>query len=121
MPETRNSSSDFNQAIRDAKKLSSGAASEVSDAAQDLYSQAAGSASQVADATTKPRGTPPVRLKKRCATSLKISLTRLSQSRLVLDGCWAECTARFDLVAISLALRWVARRATAVIGGRYHC
>jgi ElaB/YqjD/DUF883 family membrane-anchored ribosome-binding protein len=53
MPETRNSSSDFNQAIRDAKKQSSGAASEVSDAAQDLYGQAADSASRVADATTK--------------------------------------------------------------------
>jgi ElaB/YqjD/DUF883 family membrane-anchored ribosome-binding protein len=53
MSETRNPSSDFNHAFRDAKKQASGVASEVSDAAQDLYNQATDSASQVADATTK--------------------------------------------------------------------
>jgi ElaB/YqjD/DUF883 family membrane-anchored ribosome-binding protein len=53
MPETRNPSSDFNHAIRDAKKQASGVAGKVSDAAQDLHDQAVDSASQVADATTK--------------------------------------------------------------------
>jgi hypothetical protein len=53
MPETRNPSSDFNQAFRDAKNQANGVAGEVSDAAQDLYNQATDSASQVADATTK--------------------------------------------------------------------
>jgi len=49
MPETRNPSSDFNHAIRDAKKQAGGVAGELSDAAQDLYGQAIDSASQVAE------------------------------------------------------------------------
>jgi ElaB/YqjD/DUF883 family membrane-anchored ribosome-binding protein len=44
MPETPTPSTDFNRAIRDAKKQ----AGEVSDAAQDLYSQTVDSASQTA-------------------------------------------------------------------------
>jgi ElaB/YqjD/DUF883 family membrane-anchored ribosome-binding protein len=52
MPESRNSTADFNRAIGDAKKNAAGVANEVSDAAQDLYGQAVDSASQVADATT---------------------------------------------------------------------
>jgi hypothetical protein len=53
MPESRNSSADFNRAFGDAKKQAAGVADEVSDAAQDLYGQARDSASQVAGATTK--------------------------------------------------------------------
>jgi ElaB/YqjD/DUF883 family membrane-anchored ribosome-binding protein len=52
MAEGRSSSSDFDRAMRDAKKQAGGVAGEVSGAAQDLYEQAVGSASQVADATT---------------------------------------------------------------------
>jgi len=52
MAETRNTNSDFNRALGEAKKHATGAAGEMSDAAQDLYEQARDSASQVADATT---------------------------------------------------------------------
>jgi ElaB/YqjD/DUF883 family membrane-anchored ribosome-binding protein len=51
MPETRSPTTDFDRALRDAKRNAGGAASEVSDAAQNLYGQAVDSAAQVADAT----------------------------------------------------------------------
>jgi ElaB/YqjD/DUF883 family membrane-anchored ribosome-binding protein len=53
MPENRSPTSDFNHALRDAKKHANGVSGEVSDAAQDLYGQAVDSASQVAGVATK--------------------------------------------------------------------
>lgn len=53
MPESRNSTSDFNRAFGDAKKQASGLAGEASDAVQDLYDQASDSAAQLADAGTR--------------------------------------------------------------------
>ena len=97
MPETRSPNSDFNRAFGDAKKQAAGVAGEVSDAAQDIYGKLPIAPRKWPMRPQGPRGKPPVRLRRPCATQLKISPIRLSWSRSVWDGCLAECTARFDI------------------------
>jgi ElaB/YqjD/DUF883 family membrane-anchored ribosome-binding protein len=87
MPDVRNSTSDFDRAIRDAKKQAGGVAGEVSGAAQDLYGQARESASQVADATTAAA--------KKTADSFERALRNTIENK------------PYTAVAIALGLGWL--------------
>jgi hypothetical protein len=82
MAQTRNPSSDFNHAIRDAKKQRSGVAGEVSDAAETSTA-----ASQVTDATTKGARNTAGSFEKALRNTVENQPIRQKQSPLVLDGC----------------------------------